>query len=85
MNSMRIGHGFDVHAFTKKKKNIKLGGVMIPYSRGFLAHSDGDVLIHAIVDALLGALGEGDIGSHFPDSDIQYKNCDSAYFVSQST
>ncbi len=73
---MRIGHGFDVHRFGEGD-HIVLGGVTIPYSRGLEAHSDGDVLIHALCDALLGACALGDIGKHFPDSDAQYKNIDS--------
>ncbi len=70
---MRIGHGYDAHRFTENKKMI-LGGVDIEYEMGLLAHSDGDVLCHAIMDALLGAAGLGDIGALFPDNDMQYKN-----------
>ena len=73
---MRIGHGYDVHAFGPGDQ-LMLGGVAIPYSHGFIAHSDGDVLIHALCDALLGAAGLGDIGHHFPDTDPQYKGADS--------
>lgn len=73
---MRIGQGFDVHRFGDGDK-IVLGGVVIPYSRGLIAHSDGDVLLHALCDALLGAAALGDIGKHFPDTDIQYANADS--------
>ena len=73
---MRIGHGFDVHGF-EQGDSIVLGGVNIPFSRAFKAHSDGDVLIHALIDALLGAAGLGDIGQHFPDTDAQFKNVDS--------
>lgn len=73
---MRIGQGFDVHAFGDGER-IVIGGVAIPYHRGLVAHSDGDVLLHALCDALLGAAGLGDIGQHFPDSDAQYKNIDS--------
>ncbi|MBU1666647.1 MAG: 2-C-methyl-D-erythritol 2,4-cyclodiphosphate synthase [Gammaproteobacteria bacterium] len=73
---MRIGHGFDVHAFANGRRLI-LGGVDIPHERGLLGHSDADVLLHAICDALLGAAGLGDIGKHFPDSDPQYKGIDS--------
>ena len=73
---MRIGHGFDVHAF-EPGNHIVLGGVQIPHSRAFRAHSDGDVLLHALTDALLGALALGDIGQHFPDTDPRYKNADS--------
>ena len=70
---MRIGHGYDAHRFCENKKMI-LGGVEIDYEYGLLAHSDGDVLCHAIMDALLGAAGLGDIGALFPDNDMQYKN-----------
>ncbi|HNQ03563.1 MAG TPA: 2-C-methyl-D-erythritol 2,4-cyclodiphosphate synthase [Thiobacillaceae bacterium] len=73
---MRVGHGFDVHAFAEGRKLI-LGGVEIPHTRGLLGHSDADVLLHAICDALLGAAGLGDIGHHFPDSDPHYKGIDS--------
>lgn len=73
---MRIGHGFDVHAFGPGEF-ITLGGVRIPHSHGLIAHSDGDVLLHAICDALLGAAGLGDIGQHFPDSSAEFKNMDS--------
>lgn len=77
---MRVGSGFDVHAFGPGDA-VMLGGVRVPHSRGVLAHSDGDVLLHALVDALLGAAGLGDIGQHFPDSDPQWKGADSARFV----
>ena len=73
---MRIGHGFDVHAFGEGDF-ITLGGVRIPHSRGLIAHSDGDVLLHALCDALLGAAGLGDIGTFFPDSDPRWKGADS--------
>ena len=73
---MRIGQGIDVHAFGPGDK-IVLGGVVIPHISGLVAHSDGDVLLHALSDALLGAVALGDIGKHFPDDDIQYKNADS--------
>ncbi|MBK7542129.1 MAG: 2-C-methyl-D-erythritol 2,4-cyclodiphosphate synthase [Candidatus Competibacteraceae bacterium] len=73
---MRIGHGFDVHAFGEGDF-ITLGGVRIPHSRGLIAHSDGDVLLHALCDALLGAAGLGDIGRHFPDSSAEFKGIDS--------
>ena len=73
---MRIGHGYDVHAFGAGSALI-LGGVTIPYNRAFLAHSDGDVLIHALIDALLGAMAMGDIGQHFPDTDAAYKGSNS--------
>lgn len=74
--NMRIGQGFDVHAFAENRKLI-IGGVEIPHDRGLLGHSDADVLLHAICDALLGAAALGDIGRHFPDTDAQYKNIDS--------
>lgn len=73
---MRIGQGFDVHAFGDGDK-IVIGGVVIPFERGLIAHSDGDVLLHALCDALLGAAALGDIGQHFPDNDPQYRNADS--------
>jgi 2-C-methyl-D-erythritol 2,4-cyclodiphosphate synthase len=73
---MRIGHGFDVHAFTAGRPLV-LGGVTIPYDRGLAAYSDGDAVIHALCDALLGASALGDIGRHFPDSDEKYRNIDS--------
>lgn len=73
---MRIGHGYDVHALVPGRPLI-LGGVKIPHPKGLLGHSDADVLIHAVCDACLGAAGLGDIGRHFPDTDIQYKNIDS--------
>jgi 2-C-methyl-D-erythritol 2,4-cyclodiphosphate synthase len=73
---MRIGHGFDAHKFTPDRPLI-LGGVTIPHDRGLEAHSDGDVLIHALCDALLGAAGLGDIGRHFPDSNADFKGIDS--------
>lgn len=73
---MRIGHGYDVHRFAENRPLV-IGGVTIPYSHGLEAHSDGDVLIHAICDALLGAAGLWDIGHHFPDTDDAFKNIDS--------
>ena len=73
---MRIGQGFDVHAFAEGRKLI-IGGVDIPHNRGLLGHSDADVLLHAICDALLGAAALGDIGRHFPDTDPHYKGADS--------
>jgi 2-C-methyl-D-erythritol 2,4-cyclodiphosphate synthase len=73
---MRIGHGFDVHAFGPGGF-ITLGGVRIPHTHGLVAHSDGDVLLHALCDALLGAAGLGDIGQHFPDSRAEFKGIDS--------
>lgn len=78
----RIGHGYDVHAF-KEGDHLMLGGVKIPHSKAFAAHSDGDVLIHALCDALLGAAALGDIGCHFPDTDAQYKGIDSRLLLRQ--
>jgi len=73
---MRIGHGYDVHRFGEGDF-VCLGGVKITHSFGLIAHSDGDVLLHALADALLGAAALGDIGKHFPDSDVAYKGADS--------
>jgi len=73
---LRVGHGFDVHRLTAGRKLI-LGGVEIPFDRGLLGHSDADVLTHAVMDAILGALGADDIGTHFPDTDAEYKNISS--------
>lgn len=73
---MRIGFGYDVHQLVENRKLI-LGGVDIPYKTGLLGHSDADVLIHAIMDSILGALALGDIGKHFPDTDMEYKDIDS--------
>ncbi|MGC1509779.1 2-C-methyl-D-erythritol 2,4-cyclodiphosphate synthase [Ketobacter sp.] len=72
----RIGHGYDVHRFGDGD-HLVLGGVKIPYQQGFVAHSDGDVALHALADALLGAAALGDIGRHFPDTDARYKGADS--------
>ncbi len=79
---MRIGHGYDVHRLAEGRTLI-IGGVKIPYEKGLLGHSDADVLVHAIMDALLGALALGDIGMHFPDSDPAYKNADSLVLLRQ--
>jgi 2-C-methyl-D-erythritol 2,4-cyclodiphosphate synthase len=73
---MRIGHGYDVHRLVEGRKLI-MGGVDIAWEKGLLGHSDADVLLHAISDAILGAIGEGDIGKHFPDTDAAYKGADS--------
>lgn len=73
---LRVGHGFDAHRFGPGD-HVTLGGVRIPHRQGIVAHSDGDVLVHALCDALLGAAGLGDIGRHFPDSDPAYRNADS--------
>ena len=78
---MRIGHGYDVHRFCDGEY-VTIGGVKIPYSKGLLAHSDGDVLAHAVADALLGAAGQRDIGYFFPDNDSKYKNIDSMILLS---
>ncbi len=80
MTDIRIGQGFDVHAFTEGDF-VTLGGVKIPHSRGVLAHSDGDVMLHALCDALLGAAALGDIGMHFPDTDARWRGADSRAFV----
>ncbi len=77
---MRVGSGFDVHAFGPGDA-LLLGGVRVPHGHGVVAHSDGDVLLHALVDALLGAAGLGDIGEHFPDSDPRWRGADSRQFV----
>ena len=72
----RIGSGFDVHEFIAGRR-LMLGGVHVPFDRGLAGHSDADVLLHALCDAILGAIGDGDIGGHFPDSDVAYKDVDS--------
>ena len=81
----RIGQGFDVHAFddgsSGDDRHVMLGGVRVPHARGILAHSDGDVALHALCDAMLGALALGDIGRHFPPSDDRWKGADSRAFV----
>lgn len=74
--NIKIGHGYDVHRFAENRKLI-LGGVEIEYEKGLLGHSDADVLVHALMDAILGALGKGDIGKHFPDTDEKYRGADS--------
>lgn len=79
---MRIGQGYDVHRFGEGS-HIVIGGVTIDYDRGLIAHSDGDVLLHALCDALLGACALGDIGKHFPDTDKQYANADSRELLRQ--
>jgi len=76
MNDIRIGSGFDVHALVAGRRLV-LGGVVIPHERGLEGHSDADVLLHAVSDAILGALALGDIGAHFPDSDARWKDADS--------
>jgi 2-C-methyl-D-erythritol 2,4-cyclodiphosphate synthase len=79
---MRIGQGFDIHALVTGRKLI-IGGVEIPYERGLAGHSDADVLLHAICDALIGAAGLGDIGTHFPDTDPRYRGADSRELLRQ--
>ena len=79
---MRIGHGYDVHRLVEGRKLI-LGGVFIPWEKGLLGHSDADVLLHALMDALLGAAALGDIGRHFPDTDEQYRGADSMALLRQ--
>jgi len=79
---MRIGQGYDAHKF-KDKGNLILGGVNIPYEKGMEAHSDGDVVIHALCDALLGAMALGDIGKHFPDTDNSFKGIDSRILLKE--
>jgi 2-C-methyl-D-erythritol 2,4-cyclodiphosphate synthase len=74
---MRIGQGFDVHQLVEGRPLI-IGGITIPYEKGLLGHSDADVLLHTVADAALGAIGEGDIGKHFPDTDAEFKDADSA-------
>jgi 2-C-methyl-D-erythritol 2,4-cyclodiphosphate synthase len=78
--TMRIGHGFDIHRFVADKP-LMLGGILIPFPQGMLGHSDGDVVLHAICDALLGAAALGDIGQHFPDTDQQWHCADSSLFL----
>ena len=80
MSNLRIGHGFDVHAFGSGD-HLVLGGVRVAFDRGLVAHSDGDVVIHALCDAMLGALALGDIGRHFPPSDPKWKGADSRAFL----
>ncbi|MDG2918360.1 2-C-methyl-D-erythritol 2,4-cyclodiphosphate synthase [Bisgaard Taxon 10/6] len=80
---IRIGHGFDVHAFGEPRPLI-IGGVEVPYHTGFIAHSDGDVALHALTDALLGAVALGDIGKLFPDTDSRFKNIDSRILLREA-
>ncbi len=81
MSDIRIGQGFDVHAFGDHGDHVMLGGVRVPHARGVLAHSDGDVVLHALCDAILGALALGDIGRHFPPTDPRWKDADSRAFL----
>ncbi len=80
--NIRIGHGYDVHRLTESRK-LFLGGVEIPHEKGLLGHSDADVLLHAVCDALLGAAALGDIGKHFPDSDMKYKGISSMILLGE--
>lgn len=80
---IRIGHGFDVHAFGENRPLI-IGGVAVPYHTGFIAHSDGDVALHALTDAILGAMALGDIGKLFPDTDMKFKNIDSRILLREA-
>ncbi len=82
LTALRIGQGYDVHAFCPGD-HVVLGGVRIPYQQGVKAHSDGDVVIHSLCDALLGAAGLGDIGMHFPDTDPRWRGVDSRHFLRQ--
>jgi 2-C-methyl-D-erythritol 2,4-cyclodiphosphate synthase len=81
-DNVRIGHGFDVHPF-KEGRKLVLGGVTIPWEKGLAGHSDADVLVHAVCDALLGAASEGDLGRHFPDDDRKFKDMSSLYFLTE--
>lgn len=81
---MRIGQGYDIHK-TADFRPLILGGVKIPYDKGLLGHSDADVLVHAIIDSIFGAIAEGDIGEHFPDSDPKYKNANSIELLSETS
>lgn len=80
---MRIGQGYDLHKLAKKRV-LTLGGVQIPYEMGLLGHSDADVLCHAIIDSLFGAIADGDIGRHFPDSDLKYKDANSILLLKET-
>lgn len=80
---MRVGFGYDVHRLVEGRRLI-LGGVQIPYEKGLLGHSDADVLLHAIMDAMLGAVAKGDIGKHFPDTDYRYKDADSIRLLEET-
>ena len=80
MSDFRIGQGFDIHKLVENRKLI-LGGIEIPFEKGLLGHSDADCLIHAIIDSIFGALALGDIGSHYPDTDMKYKDADSSVLL----
>jgi 2-C-methyl-D-erythritol 2,4-cyclodiphosphate synthase len=82
LKDVRIGHGFDAHRFRRGRKLV-LGGVEIPHDRGLLGHSDADAVLHAMINALLGAMAEGDIGTHFPDHDARYKGIASSELLAQ--
>ena len=84
MVDLRIGLGYDTHRLEEPGEKFVLGGVEIPYHKHWVAHSDGDILIHAVIDALFGALGEKDIGSHFPDKDPRYKGADSRRLLEET-
>jgi 2-C-methyl-D-erythritol 2,4-cyclodiphosphate synthase len=79
---IRVGHGFDVHRFRRGRKLV-LGGVEIPHDKGLAGHSDADAILHALINAILGALGEGDIGSHFPDTEARYKDIPSGKLLNE--
>jgi len=83
MRTTRIGEGWDIHTLVEGRK-LMLGGVQVPYSKGLLGHSDADALLHAITDALLGAAGMGDIGTHFPDTDAAFQGADSALLLAEA-
>jgi 2-C-methyl-D-erythritol 2,4-cyclodiphosphate synthase len=83
MSNIRIGEGWDIHALVEGRP-LMLGGVQVPYSKGLLGHSDADALLHAITDALFGAAGMGDIGTHFPDTDAAFKGADSAVLLAET-
>ena len=83
MSNFRIGEGWDIHALVEDRK-LMLGGIEVPHSKGLLGHSDADALLHAITDALFGAAGMGDIGTHFPDTDVAFKGADSAVLLAEA-
>jgi len=83
MRTIRIGEGWDIHTLVEGRK-LMLGGVQVPYSKGLLGHSDADALLHAITDALFGAAGMGDIGTHFPDTDAAFQGADSALLLAEA-
>ena len=83
MNQIRVGEGWDVHALVEGRRLV-LGGVEVPFAKGLLGHSDADVLLHAITDAVLGAAGLGDIGTLFPDTDVRFKGADSAVLLAEA-